>query len=145
MSLRNVLIPSRALFRSVHAGSFEPFENWHMEPVRSSTSMMSRGLTEQGEQAVAVALTVNELTPITFANTVLTTEVDLTLIELTWPFDGVQPVTIACTHFVWTVIAALSFELNAFSSRARGRRSSRSESQRRCPGGRARRQALRRP
>ena len=47
---------------------------WHMEPVRSSTSMMSSGFTEHGEQAVAVAFTVNESTPMTFANTVFTTE-----------------------------------------------------------------------
>ena len=76
--------------------------------------MMSSGLTEQGEQAVALACTVNELTPITLANTVLTTDVELTLIELTSPFVGVQPVTIACTHLVLTTIFALSFELNAF-------------------------------
>ena len=75
---RKVLIPSRALLRSVQAGSFPPPENWHMEPVRSSTIMMSSGFTEHGEQAVAVAWTVNELTPSSLAKIVFTSDFDLT-------------------------------------------------------------------
>ncbi len=101
---------------------------------------MSSGLTEHGEQAVAVAFTVNESTPITFANTVCTTDVDLTLIELTCPFVGVQPVTIACDALgLRTVIAALSFELGALrlpGLRAVVRRGL--DRSRRCSGGRAR-------
>ena len=94
---------------SVQVGaSLDPSDFWHIEPVRSSTSMMSRGLTEHGEHAVAVALTVKESTPISLAKIVCTTDVDLTLMEFTWPFARVQPVTIAVTHFVCTVMAALS-------------------------------------
>ena len=62
--------PFFALFRSVHAGSLVPFENWHIDPVRSRTSMMSSGFDEHGEQAVALALIVNWLMPRTFAKIV---------------------------------------------------------------------------
>ena len=75
MKLRNVLIPFFALFRSVQARSFDPSLNWHMEPVRSRTSMMSSGLAVHGEQAVAVALTVSFLIPRMRAKTVGTSEV----------------------------------------------------------------------
>ena len=44
---------------------------------------MSSGFTEHGEHAVEFAFTVKESNPITFAKKVLTTEVDLTVIELT--------------------------------------------------------------
>ena len=36
-------MPSRALLRSVHAGSLPPECVWHIEPVRSSTSITSSG------------------------------------------------------------------------------------------------------
>src|ERR1035437_8713031 len=42
----------------------------HIEPVRSTTTMMSSGLTPQYEQAVALALTLNELIPSTRAKNV---------------------------------------------------------------------------
>ena len=63
--------------------------------------MMSSGLTEHGEQAVAVAWTVNELTPSSLAKIVFTSDFDLTVIVFTCPFVDVQPVTIAVTHLVW--------------------------------------------
>ena len=69
-----------------------PLESWHIEPVRSNTSMMSSGFTEHGEHAVARAFTVNESTPTIFAKTVLTFEVESTLIAFTSPFARVQPV-----------------------------------------------------
>ena len=108
------MIPSRAFRRSVQAGSFVPFENWHIEPVRSNTSMMSSGLTEHGEQAVARAFTFRESMPTIFAKTVLTLDVVSTLMALTSPFAGVQPVTMAVTHFVWTSTVALSFDRKVF-------------------------------
>src|SRR6185295_9500774 len=61
--LANVRIPARALFKSVQLGSFWPGPNWHIEPVRSSTTMMSSGFTEHGAHAVAVALTVSSVIP----------------------------------------------------------------------------------
>ena len=63
MKVRNVLIPSFAFLRSVQLGSEVPPPVWHMEPVRSSTSMMSSGFAVHGEQAVAVAFTFSFLIP----------------------------------------------------------------------------------
>ncbi len=59
MNWRKVLIPSFAFLRSVQAGSDVPPPVWHMEPVRSRTSMMSRGFDEHGEHAVALAFTLS--------------------------------------------------------------------------------------
>src|SRR5581483_5054357 len=49
-------IPSLALFRSVQAGSDAPLGVWHIDPVRSSTSITSSGPVPHGEHAFAVAL-----------------------------------------------------------------------------------------
>ena len=68
-------MPSFAFFRSVQFGSFDPLLYWHMEPVRSRTSMMSSGLAEHGEQAVAVARTVSLSIPRMRAKTVGTSDV----------------------------------------------------------------------
>ena len=48
--------PCFALFRSVQLGSLAPLDVWHIEPVRSSTSMMSSGRIAQGAQAVDFTL-----------------------------------------------------------------------------------------
>jgi hypothetical protein len=67
---RNVFIPARAFSRSVQAGSLLPSDLRHIDPVRSSTIMMSRGRTPQGEQAVDVTLMLNALMPSTPAKNV---------------------------------------------------------------------------
>ena len=82
MNPRKVLMPSFAFLRSVQFGSFDPLLNWHMEPVRSRTSMMSSGLAVHGEHAVAVARTVSLSIPRMRAKTVGTSEVARTLSAL---------------------------------------------------------------
>ncbi len=89
--LRKVLIPAFALFRSVHAGSLAPELSWHIEPVRSSTSITSTGREPHGEHAVALTLILNELNPRTFEKNVGTVAVSLTETELT----GLQPGIVA--------------------------------------------------
>ena len=78
MNWRNVLMPSFAFPRSVQAGSAVPPPVWHIEPVRSSTSMMSSGLALHGEHAVALARTLSLSIPRIFPKTVATFEVALT-------------------------------------------------------------------
>ncbi len=90
--------PFCALFRSVHAGSFVPFENWHIDPVRSRTSMMSSGFDEHGEQAVAFALIVKWSIPSTLAKMVGTTVVCSTCTA----FTGLQGANER--HFVITIV-----------------------------------------
>ena len=80
-------IPALALFRSVHAGSVLPLLSWHIEPVRSSTSMMSTGFDPHGEHAAAWTCTWNEFTPTIFEKNVGTTAVSSTDTMLT----GLQP------------------------------------------------------
>src|SRR5262245_46404137 len=89
----------RALFSSVQVGSFCPLEVWHIEPVRSRTSMMSSGLEEHGEQAVALALIVKWSIPSTLAKIVGTT-----VVCSTWTaFTGLQGANER--HLVVTVVA----------------------------------------
>ena len=105
--------PLRALFRSVQAGSFWPLEVWHIDPVRSRTSMMSSGFDEQGEQAVAVALIVNWLMPSTLAKIVGTTVVCLT----TTVFTGLHGAS--GRHLVSTVVATEGSLLLSFLAPSR--------------------------
>src|SRR4051794_6003626 len=98
MKRRNVFMPSRALFRSVQAGSGRPEWSQHIDPVRSSTSMMSSGRVEHGEQAVALAETLIESIPTTRAKNVFTWASCRTVTALT----GLQG---ACgRHFAVTVV-----------------------------------------
>ena len=62
-----------------------PFGNLtsHIDPVRSSTIMMSRGFTEHGKQAVAFAETVSESTPTIRPKNVGTLATDLTVMAFT--------------------------------------------------------------
>src|SRR3954447_8577160 len=83
MNWRNVFMPSRAFLRSVHAGSGLPEWSQHIEPVRSSTSMMSSGRVSQGEHAVARAVTLIESTPTTRAKNVETSACSDTVTALT--------------------------------------------------------------
>src|ERR1039457_2120184 len=92
---RNVFIPPRSLFKSVHAGSGLPFESVHIEPVRSRTSITSSGFSPHGEHAVAVAWTVRFETPNRPPNTIGTSAVART----TTAFAGEHPGTDA-RHFV---------------------------------------------
>ena len=80
-------MPAFALFRSVQLGSSAPELFWHIEPVRSSTSITSTGLVPHGEHAVALTCTLKELNPKTFAKKVGTSAVSLTATVLT----GLQP------------------------------------------------------
>ena len=60
---RKVFMPSIAFLRSVQFGSLAAVGLRHIEPVRSSTIMMSSGFTPQGEQAVERAVTLNVSIP----------------------------------------------------------------------------------
>src|SRR6185312_12708912 len=60
---RKVLMPAWAFFRSVQFVSVPPELFWHIEPVRSRTSMMSSGLMPHGEHAVAFTFTSTVLIP----------------------------------------------------------------------------------
>ncbi len=95
-------MPSFALFRSVQLGSLVPSENWHIEPVRSSTIMMSSGTASHGEHADAVALTWIDLMPISPRNVVGTSALCVTETV----FAGRQPGKFA-THVVETLVATV--------------------------------------
>ena len=75
-------MPSFAFLRSVQLGSVVPPPVWHIEPVRSRTSMTSSGLAVHGEQAVAVAFTLRLLIPRIRAKSRLTSEVAWTFTAL---------------------------------------------------------------
>ena len=96
------MIPVFALFRSKQLGSFAPELFWHIEPVRSSTSMMSSGLTPHGEHAVERTWTLSVLMPKKRTKNVLTWPVSWTLTA----FTGLQPGTDA-RHRVETTSSTL--------------------------------------
>src|SRR6476620_6732035 len=77
-----VWTPSFALSRSVHS-PLGPV-GVHIDPVRSTTSMMSTGADEHGWQAVATPLTSKWLKPRMFANQVGVVAVSVTAIVFAW-------------------------------------------------------------
>src|SRR5262245_32903115 len=103
--LTNVRMPWRAFLRSVQLGSFWPGPNWHIEPVRSSTTMMSSGLMLHGAHAVACAWTVRWLIPTIRPNHVGTFDVAFTLIPFTPPSRRLQPGTPARHETLAVVVA----------------------------------------
>ena len=105
--------PALAFWRSVQAGSLVPFENWHIEPVRSRTSMMSSGFDEQGMQAVAFALIVKWSIPSTLAKIVGT----IVVCSTTTAFTGLQGAIER--HFVVTVVETDGSLLLSFFAKSR--------------------------
>src|SRR5262245_13239965 len=110
MKPRNVWTPVTALVMSRHF----PFAlTSHIEPVRSSTTMMSSGFAEHGEHAVAFASTSIESMPITRAKNVRTLDVALTWTALYVPNWLEQPGA-DLTHFISTDVCALSIDVGGF-------------------------------
>jgi hypothetical protein len=102
-------MPSFALFRSVQAGSLRPWPSWHIEPVRSSTIMMSSGLTPHGEHAVAFAVIRNESIPKRPAKNVFVGAFSITTTALTGSQPGIE-----LMHFVSTVVTTSGMSWWAF-------------------------------
>ena len=110
MRFRNVVIPLRAFARSTQPFGWS-LSSVHIEPVRSSTIMMSSGFEPHGEHAVDFACTVNDLTPSTLANTVFTVADS----ETVTAFAVVQPGNVD-RHLVLTVSETASLPPSAFFS-----------------------------
>ena len=108
------MIPFLALFRSVQAGSLLPLWSWHIDPVRSSTIMMSRGCVPHGEQAVERTWMLKLWMPRTREKRVLVVARSST----TTAFTGSHPGTEA-RHFVVIVSVTLPMSpLKFFAARA---------------------------
>jgi hypothetical protein len=98
---RNVRMPSWAFLRSVQLGSSRPQWSWHIEPVRSRTSMRSSGFTPQGEHAVDFTLRLNLSIPRTPAKSVSICARSVTTTAFTGSHPGIcvrhRVLTSTCT------------------------------------------------
>ena len=104
-------MPSRALFRSVQAGSLAPVEVWHIDPVRSSTIITSSGLIPHGEQAVDLALILNESIPSRPAKNVFVGAFSSTTTALTGSQPGIEVMHLVVTVVVTSGMSWCSFLL----------------------------------
>ena len=95
------MTPLTALSMSRH---MPPDCTSHIEPVRSSTIMMSSGFAEHGEQAVAVACTSKESMPMIRAKNVFTLEFAVTLTAL-YVLNALEHPGADVTHFISTVVS----------------------------------------
>src|SRR5947209_7684026 len=81
-----------------------PRLSWHIDPVRSSTSMMSTCLAPHGEHAAAWTFRLNELTPMIFAKYVGT----LAASSTDTIFTGEQPGIVALQLVATVSVTATS-------------------------------------
>src|SRR5262249_47155679 len=77
--------------------------------------MTSSGFAEHGEHAVAVAFTDSESIPSTFAKIVFTSQVETTWTAL-YVLNVLEQPGADATHFIVTVVVALSVEFGGFRS-----------------------------